>query len=308
MSQTGPWSVKGIDQRARDAAREAAMAEGITLGEYLNRLLMATEDTEYNEVRNPYYEGPSYSGSGYRGAPRQPRPDPRPDPRYDSRYDARPDPRHDAAQVLERLSRRIEATEARSTLAITGIDHTVLGLVARLENTEQTAAAIAGHVEGVIEELRETHEALQAKVRRLEQDETGQDNLETLKALEAALGKLATHVYEEAELAQGETAAIKGRIESGFMDITDRFEGLETRVERKLSDAAARASEAVEQAAARAEDLTGSLTERLGAMESELAEKRAEEAETESRLALLEGDVSGAITSMEATLLRVQDR
>ena len=24
MSQTGPWSVKGIDQRARDAARERA--------------------------------------------------------------------------------------------------------------------------------------------------------------------------------------------------------------------------------------------------------------------------------------------
>lgn len=300
MSQTGPWSVKGIDQRARDAAREAAMAEGITLGEYLNRLLMAAEDTEYNEVRNPYYEGPSYSGSGYRGAPRQPRPD----PRHDSRYDTRPDP----AQVLERLSRRIEATEARSTLAITGIDHTVLGLVARLENTEQTSAAIAGHVEGVIEELRGTHEALQAKVRRLEQDETGKDNLETLKALESALGKLATHVYEEAELAQGETAAIKGRVESGFMDITDRFEGLETRVERKLSDAAARASQAVEEAAARAEDLTAPLTERLSAVESHLAEKRTDEAETESRLALLEGDVSGAITSMEATLLRVQDR
>ena len=43
MSQTGPWSVKGIDQRARDAAREAAHAEGITLGEYLNRLLMSVD-------------------------------------------------------------------------------------------------------------------------------------------------------------------------------------------------------------------------------------------------------------------------
>ena len=41
MNQTGPWSVKGIDQRARDAAREAASAEGLTLGEYLNRLLMS---------------------------------------------------------------------------------------------------------------------------------------------------------------------------------------------------------------------------------------------------------------------------
>lgn len=44
MSQTGPWNKFSNDHRAREAAREAAMAEGITLGEYLNRLLMTVED------------------------------------------------------------------------------------------------------------------------------------------------------------------------------------------------------------------------------------------------------------------------
>ncbi|MFN7054579.1 peptidoglycan-binding protein [Hyphomonas sp.] len=342
MSQTGPWSVKGIDQRAREAAREAALAEGLTLGEYLNRLLMASEDAEHYEVRDPYYEAPSYSGAGYRTPPRAPRSDPR--------QPHRSEPRHDAADVLERLSRRIEATEARSTLAITGIDHTVVGLVARLETTEQTTAAIAGHVEGVIEELRATHEALQAKVRRLEQDDTAQENLAALKALEEALGRLAAHVYEEAELAQTETTAIKGRVEAGFADLTDRYEGLETRFEKKLSEATARASTAIELAAARAESLVQPLSERLAAVETgvsgqaeadaaaaarlaaleaalaekqdadlaatarlseieaSLAERREEDAETASRLAVLEGDVTGTITSMEETLLRVQDR
>lgn len=51
MSQTGPWSVKGIDQRARDAAREAAHAEGITLGEYLNRLLMSVDAPGQTKLR-----------------------------------------------------------------------------------------------------------------------------------------------------------------------------------------------------------------------------------------------------------------
>ena len=91
MSQTGPWSVKGIDQRAREAARDAATAEGMTLGEYLNRLLMASETSpQPNEVSEPY-----------QGA--RPKPDA-------------------ASSTLDRLTRRIEATEARSTLAITGMD------------------------------------------------------------------------------------------------------------------------------------------------------------------------------------------
>lgn len=330
MSQTGPWSVKGIDQRAREAAREAAMAEGITLGEYLNRLLMSAEESHYEEMRSPY-EGPSYGHPSYRTPPRPPR----------SEYRGEARPQQDAATALERLSRRIEATEARSTLAITGIDHTVLGLVARIQNAEQTSAAVAGHVEGLIDEMRETHEALQAKVRRMEQDETGKQNIEALKALEAALGKLANHVYEEAELTQNETLAIKGRVEAGFADVTERVETIDTRVQRTLSETAARIDRAVEQAEQRAEGVTRHLSERMGQLETEVREQtshlesrldaRASEIEAgvqnriddlelqaaarasdvqkaEERLSAVEDDVSGALSSMEATLLRVQER
>lgn len=331
MSQTGPWSVKGIDQRAREAAREAAMAEGITLGEYLNRLLMSAEDAHYEDMRS-LYDGPSYGNPSYRNPPRPQRNEYRPEQRP---------PQQDAASALERLSRRIEATEARSTLAITGIDHTVLGLVARIQNAEQTSAAVAGHVEGLIDEMRETHEALQAKVRRMEQDETGKQNLEALKALESALGKLANHVYEEAELTQNEALAIKGRIESGFSEVTERVEGVETRVQRSLSETAARIDRAVEQAEQRAEGVTRHLSERMGKLEGEVREQtaqletrldeRARELEAElkgrvddlelqtaarlsdaqkadERLNAVEDDVSGALSSMEATLLRVQER
>lgn len=330
MSQTGPWSVKGIDQRAREAAREAAMAEGITLGEYLNRLLMSAEEPYYEEMRSPY-EGPSYGQPSYRNPPRPPRSD----------YRGEPRPQQDAATALERLSRRIEATEARSTLAITGIDHTVLGLVARIQNAEQTSAAVAGHVEGLIDEMRATHEALQAKVRRMEQDETGKQNIEALKALEAALGKLANHVYEEAELTQNEALAIKGRVESGFAEVIERVETIDTRVQRSLSETAARIDRAVEQAEQRAEGVTRHLSERMGQLETDVRAEaskleirlderaseieaglqsrvddlelqtaaRAEDAQkAEERLIAVEDDVSGALSSMEATLLRVQER
>lgn len=277
MSQTGPWSVKGIDQRARDAAREAALAEGITLGEYLNRLLM-TEGPQPDEIRHP----------------------------RDRDYDR---PRPDAAAgALDRLTRRIEATEARSTLAITGIDHTVLGLVARLQNAEQNTAAVAGHVEGLIDEMRATHEALQSKVRRLEHDDSPRQNLEALKALEFALGKLASHVYEEGELTENETAAIKGRVEAGFADLTERVEGMETRVDRTLSDAAARVERAVEQAELRAEGTARHLSERMSTLETNVHDRLAGLGNADQRLDAVEADVSGALSSMESTLLRIQDR
>src|SRR5689334_17662010 len=39
MSGTQSWSVKGIDPKVREAAREAAARQGMSLGEYLNQAL-----------------------------------------------------------------------------------------------------------------------------------------------------------------------------------------------------------------------------------------------------------------------------
>lgn len=295
MSQSGSWGKFSTDQRARDAAREAAMAEGITLGEYLNRLLTTVDEPQPGET--------PYSYTRRTGVPQPPMPQAQAQAQAYAPVQA-PDP----AATLDRLTRRIEATEARSTLAINGIDHTVLGLVARLQNTEQTTAAIAGHVEGLIDEMRQTHETLQTKVRRLEQDDRGQHNIEALRALEGALGKLATHVYEEGELTQNETAAIKGRVEAGFADLGDRVEGMETRVDRTLSDAAARVERAVEQAELRAEGTARVLADRMTTLESQVQQRLSAATQSEERLSAVEADVSGALNSMESTLLRIQDR
>ena len=276
MTQTRAWSVKGIDQRAREAAREAAGAEGMTLGEYLNKLLLAADREQPNEIARAYT------------AP-QPKP-------------------NAASNTLDKITRRIEATEARSTLAITGMDQTVLGLVARLENAEQTSSSIAGHVESLIDELRGTYESLQSKVDHLEKDDSGKRNVEALQALEQALGKLATHVYDENEMAQAESMAIKGRVESGFADVTERVESMETKVEQTLSSAAARVERAVEQAELRAEGTARHLSDRMSHLEANVSERLSGLNTNDSRLDAVESDVSGAIESMEATLLRVQER
>jgi localization factor PodJL len=284
MSQSGTWAARGIDQRAREAAREAARSEGLTLGEYLDRLMkVPAAELQPNEV-------PGQKDS------HRPRPD-------------------SANEALERLTRRIEATEARSAMAITNMDNTIHDLVDRLEDNQQTTAAIAGHVEGVIDQLRETHEALKQKVRRLEEEDSQQDNLEALKALENALGKLASHVYEENELAQQETQAIKGRVESGFMDIIERVESMETQVEASRNETAEQIKQGVEQAALRAAGVARQVSERMDGLETKFQERLAaldssEErlGATETRLEAVETDVSGALDSLDMRFDQIQNR
>jgi len=277
MSQYGSWSVKGVDDRARAVAKEKARLKGVTLGDYINNLLLEghSEAGPRDLYRSPFQDerAPSHHGS-----------------------------------PLDTLAQRIEAVEARSTLAITGIDQSVLGMLARLEGSENSTAAMAAEVEGMIDELRETHETLHAKVGALEADTSGQQGLEAMKALEDALGKLASHVYEEGRLTQDETSAMKGRVEAGFQEFSDRVEGIEVKVESTLAGAAQRVEKAVEQAELRAEGTSRHLSERFSAIESTVASKLAKVDEVDSRMQSVEGDVSGAITSMESTLARIQER
>ena len=39
MNKAVPWSIKGVDFDAREAAKEAARRDGVTLGEWMNRAI-----------------------------------------------------------------------------------------------------------------------------------------------------------------------------------------------------------------------------------------------------------------------------
>ncbi|MEL7230959.1 MAG: hypothetical protein AAGJ85_00440, partial [Pseudomonadota bacterium] len=273
MSNTGSWSVKGIDDRARAVAKERARQKGVTLGDFINDMLL---------------QGHSEAG------PRD--------------LQQRLQDEIGETSALDRLTRKLEAVEARSTLAITGIDQSVLGLIARLENAEASTSAVASEVDGMVDELRLTQEALRDKITALEADDTGQRNLDSMRALEDALGKLANHVYEEGQLAQEETSAIKGRVEAGFSELTERVDNMDHKVERTLSEAAERIEKSVEQAELRTEGTVRHVSERLSAIETSVASRLEKVGNMGGRVDAVEADVSGALTSMEATLVRIQDR
>lgn len=272
MSQTRAWSVKGIDERARDAARQAARDRGITLGEYLNTLLMDDEPPAQPYQRDTY-------------APRS------------------------ASQSLDQLARRIETAEARSTLAITGIDQSVLGLLARLERSEESNAALAEHVDSVLTDIHSTHNALQEKVHELDAVEEVQTrNKESLETLEQALGQLASHVNDENALAQDEASAIKARVENGLGEVSERLEGLEVKVDTGLTTTAMRVDEVAEQTGEQVRHIDESLSDRLSTLEQDLNGRLASIDSVNDRIDDVTGDVAGALESMELTLVRIQER
>ena len=252
MSQSGQMSAKGVDDRTREAARAAAAAKGMTLGEYLNQTVRGDASTAEANAKQ-----------------------------IQKRLAAR---QNSAAGVLERLTKRIEAVEARSTLAITTMDEAILSLVSRLETSEDTSSAVAGYVEGLIEEFRKTQTALQTKVSELQTDNASQKNLETLQALEQALGKLASHVFDEHEMAQNEAAAMRGRMEAGFVDLGDRFEDIEISVNQKMAEA------------------SESLSQTAGELESLKAQTEARRTELSEQVSAIETRVSEQISDLESKL------
>lgn len=220
MTQRGPWSVKGIENRAREAAREAAKEEGLTLGAYLNRLILEEDE----DAAPAYAERKTHTH--YDPAPSRPRRSPLHEHTQTSTA---------SGVAFDRLTRRLESAEARSTLAITGIDQSVVGLLSRLENAEHSQQAMGDHIEGVLEDIHKTYETLTHKIQKLEADDGSETNLQALKAIEDALGKLATHVYQEGELVGEETNAIKMRLETGLQELGERMEEMDNRATHKLA-------------------------------------------------------------------------
>jgi localization factor PodJL len=184
MSGQSPWSVKGVEPKTREAAKDLARREGLTLGELLNRLIADTE-----EPRSPAPQAPNYSpfsgqNSGQSSGQSTDR----------------------LTSALEQLTRRLEASglglnpseppsqepapsAATTRAAISSNDPTDWGAVSRQDPTDTL-----GHSDASLHDLRQTQAILVDKVRRLEATDPGHSSLTAMREMEAALASLSTQV------------------------------------------------------------------------------------------------------------------
>ncbi|MDZ4373367.1 MAG: Localization factor PodJS, partial [Phenylobacterium sp.] len=99
MSAGAPWSVKGIDPKAREVAKDLARRSGMTLGEWLNRVILdddvpdevTAEAQVIDRTWRPGVAAPRLRAVPEPGAPELAR----------------------VAFALDRLTDRIEASETR---------------------------------------------------------------------------------------------------------------------------------------------------------------------------------------------------
>ena len=296
MSQTGPWSVKGIDNKAREAAREAAREEGTTLGAYLNRLILQDDPDAAGQPAPRLSAQASFAQN-----------DPVADltNRSQASYDPQPSRRAPADEpsnaALDRLTRRIESAEARSTLAITGIDQSVVGLLSRLENAEHNQQALGNHWDTVLGDVQKTYEVINSKITSIENDNAPKRNQAALQALEEALGKLASHVYEENELVSEESTAIKMRLESGLGELTARMDNVDESVERRLQEASETVTKAVADSQMRVEGTNRHLAERFSQLEVGLHNEL-------SAANIASETLNQSLTEQQESISAIQDR
>ncbi len=203
-----PWSVKGIDPKAREVAKDLARRSGMTLGEWLNTMIM--EDGEEDDGVQPLPRRPHASESIERRSRSR-----RVDDAYDLPQRSYREPAdetlHRVAASVEAIAARLEAAERRSTIAIQGVDQAVSGLVRRLEAQDQQAGVHQRRIDDISEELKEGHRRLRAFER-----EVGPKSAETLSKVEQALGTLAGRLYDMEE-----------RQRTGFAETRQRLDGFE---------------------------------------------------------------------------------
>jgi localization factor PodJL len=233
MTVAGPWSVKGIDPKAKELAKDLARRSGMTLGEWLNQMIIEgggeaeappLEDFTREAPREPaardnlprdtserrrllddlYNEATRRSverGPASRDAGRQPAPYSEPTRRPDGGEIPK------ITQALEALSHRIEAAEHRSTLAISGIDQSVMGVLSRLDDLDREQTTVASHLEGAVDDVRDTQAKVIERLRHMEKEDGSR--VEAMKALELALGRLASHLNDGS--ARAEAASTEAR-------------------------------------------------------------------------------------------------
>lgn len=283
MGGAAPWSVKGIDPKAREVAKDLARRSGMTLGEWLNRVILEDDVPEEVTVEAQFGE------RAFRAqAPRLRAISPPGPPSFNPAAATPPDLTR-VAHALDRLTDRIEASETRTGLAINGVEHSVRQALARIETAEREQHAAAQRLEGLLAESSAEQSYFGERLRRLESGASaGPRSIEALRLIESRLSRIEPELVVETVLERlGERlATAEARTASALEDLR----GALAHVDRRLGSVE---QDSGDHAQVKFESLAEVLTHRVEAVRAEVAEKIAA-AGGETRFAELAEQVRAA--------------
>jgi localization factor PodJL len=275
MKSNIPWSVKGIDPEAREAAKIAARRAGMTLGEWLNSLILQSGELPEGLAAQLVAEAAAEDARGHGG-------------------EASDEDEAELQSRLETLNRRLDQSERQSALAVSGIDQSIERLASTIESSRRLLATGDVAPKSTVNELASRVERLQSQLEQVSvQGRAGLDG-RTLVALEKAIAGVAAHIEKSdrrnAELVQSVEEAITelaqkvghaetssheaiSRIDHTLDRLNGRIDTTESEQRRagaRLNERLAQLDERVATSLVQREAGIGGIERRLGGLESRL--------------------------------------
>ncbi len=258
-----PWSVKGIEPEAREAAKQAARRAGVTLGAWLNQVIMdgGTDEVGLSDASSLRASGetpdradpssfasPSHATSAPKGT----------DGFAGERISIDMEP---VAEAVRGIVSRVEQSERRTQDIARRMEQSVGILSERLEESERQndhAAPDARALDPLERKIQQLAERLEDAERgRGSFGRKGSDDKAQLQTLEKAVNAVVDHL----ETAERRTDESLSEIRRTLNDIAGRVDEHEQEDAREEAEARARA----------AEDHMQMLASRLEKMESSVA-------------------------------------
>ena len=308
-----PWSVKGIDPKARSVARERAQRQGVTLGQYLNSLLLEGDEGEFQQV--------DLADSF---------------PRASADSDLRR-----MSQEIDQLAQRLEASTSRSARSISGIDKSILGLMGKVDASGKAQLMALERVTRAMGEIESTQTALRTRIDTLESENRSSASLDGMKALETSLGRLSDTLQERLsdsereqhqfrtlfdekvgqvasrvdDVAKSVDQVVANAVRTNSAGVVDRIDQIEEKVssaERRIEAGIAKIADAAsrfELFETKADRAVGDTTWRMErALESNLTRSRAMSKEVIERVDAIEEKTRDAMSTLTEAVSRITDR
>ncbi|MFZ2469817.1 MAG: hypothetical protein WAW54_15625, partial [Parvibaculum sedimenti] len=221
MRPAVPWSVKGIEPEAREAAKQAAQRAGVTLGAWLNQMILDAGTDEIGRTSAESLPRPAPQPSNAQSYFSQPAP-----------YDLAP-----VAETMREVINRVESSERRGAELARRLEQTVGHLAERLEESERAMDDTPD---------RRTLDPLERKIQqlseRLEEQERGRTTRrnpddKAIQTLEKALNAVVDHL----DTTERRTEESLGEIRQTLAKVAQRVDAREEEKEREQAEARARA-------------------------------------------------------------------
>ncbi|MEQ8328678.1 MAG: peptidoglycan-binding protein [Parvibaculum sp.] len=220
-----PWSVKGIEPEAREAAKQAARRAGVTLGAWLNQVIMDTGTDEVGQQEPPAMQN-RYSEPEHR-APQASVPEPK--------IDLGP-----VAEAVRELVQRVDNSERRTAEMTRKLEATVSQLADRIEQPEHDMGERYSESRA-IDPLERKLQMLGERMERAERGRGGMrpEDQRTIQTLEKAVNAVVDHL----ETTERRTDDTLGEIRETLASLSNRVENAEQEAEREEAKKRAQALE-----------------------------------------------------------------